>query len=300
MAVLWATIGSSVVSALAAGFTAWMAFETRRLARATEQSVQAENESVRRQQDALMPILDLEWAVIPSAEGGLPHTFTLTVTNKGAGPAFAREITVRREVNHFELYRQPLRRAIITPGETVEGLCPPALTTRPAPGRLSSVSVWYQDVYDRWYRSRLVLRYAQTHGDETVSAVVVLHREFLRDVTAPTFTWESLANPAPVNRVTLAEGGTLVPYDPTVAEDIWHTVRARTIAQSVVVGPGPLSGGIAIHVRDLGFWWESPYPQFVLQVGAHQPFVVGITRDLDDPATPLIYHLVDATTYPHD
>ena len=54
----WATTGSSVVSALAAVFTARMAIETRRLARATELSAQGENASERRQQDAPLPHLD--------------------------------------------------------------------------------------------------------------------------------------------------------------------------------------------------------------------------------------------------
>jgi hypothetical protein len=141
MAVQWATIGSSVVSALATGLTSWMAFGTRRLAQATEQSVQTESKSVLRRQHALMPILDVRWAAIPFGDGGLPHTCTLAATNKGAGLASMREITVRREVTHFELYWQPHRRAIITPGETVEGLCPPPPTTYPAPRRVGAVFV---------------------------------------------------------------------------------------------------------------------------------------------------------------
>ena len=260
-------------TALAAVATAWMAVSTRTLARATKISVDTAENAFEREKDALLPVLQLSWQLAEGTDPRGEHPFSLSVQNVGGGPAFIREITVRNEVNRPGVYQNPLRRATVPPGHSTSEEFdrePGHILVGP---RLSSVSLWYQDVYDRWYRSRLLFRYEQT-TDGSVCKAVPLFDEFSRLSGPPPYVWDTVRDPRPANYVGLAEGGRCIPWNPLDVGQEWHTLGALATARSVELAGADVCGGKRLVIKDMSFWLDTAWPQFAIQVKGCRPLAL--------------------------
>ena len=172
-----ASIAAAVASGAMAFFTYRLGSTTHALAIETKRSVKAEVESVERAKDALMPMLRFQITVFPPGQEpaierdkllnvlteGHFASYVVTVENIGTGPGFLQEVTTRDEVDVSEAYGSPLRTAIIRVGETarfpIRGN--QQRSFRSDYDRVSSWSLWYTDVYARWYRSRIVVLYSR-------------------------------------------------------------------------------------------------------------------------------------------
>ena len=261
---------AALFTALAAIATAWMAVSTNKLATTTKASVAMAEKAFEREKDGLLPLLQLTWTVAEETDGRGEHPFELVMKNVGVGPAFVREITVRNEVNRPAVYHSPLRRATISPGEIQRGVLDKEPGYLLAGPRFSSVSVWYQDVYDRWYRSRILFLYDYSMS-ESVDTVIALFEELHRPSDKPPYSWDTVSDPCPPNYVGLAEHGRCIPWNPLQVGEEWHTLDARARAQSIVLAAHPVAGRQSIAVRDMGFWSDSAWPQFTIQVGRCLP-----------------------------
>jgi hypothetical protein len=266
---------AALFTALAAGATTWMAVSTGNLARATKTSVDTAERAFEREKDALLPMLQMTWALAEEADASDRQPFVLTVTNAGVGPAFIREITVRNEVNRPAVYRSPLRRAVVPSGHRQSAELDREPGYSLAGPRLSSISLWYQDVYDRWYRSRLLFRYERS-TQTLVDHVVLLFLEYDRLTSPPPYAWDTLRDPRPPNYVGLAEGGRCIPWNPIQVGEEWHTLAALAKAQSIEVAGHAVCGRRLLRVKDMGFWLDTAWPQFTVEVRGHRPWVLGV------------------------
>lgn len=271
-------------TALAAVATAMMAASTKRLARATKASVDTADKAFEREKDALLPVIQLNWNFAAGTNARGERPFCLFVHNVGVGPAFIREITVRNEVNRPALYRNRLRRATLPAGDSSAAEVdrePGYVFTGP---RLSSVSVWYQDVYDRWYRSRLLFRYEQLESDAT-HPVVPLFEEFARLSGPPPYAWDTVRDLRPANYVGLAEAGRCIPWNPLSVGEEWHTLEAGAKAQSVELPGQALCGGKPLIIKDMGFWLDTAWPQFTIEVRGCRPLALVVrSTGFDNPS----------------
>lgn len=294
-----------LITAVAAVATTYMAIATRRmgdatkqLATATENSVTTATLSLEREKDSLMPLLDLTWTIEPEKSVHGRYPFRFGVRNVGSGPAFIHEITVRNEVNRFDVYHCRLRRAILAPGVEMTDAIEPEAQYVLTPPRWSSVSVWYRDVYDRWYRSRLLLRYEQPAVDGPSASVTMLTREFRRVPGAPPFAWETAAQPEPDRPISLAEGGRCIPFNPLVSDEEWHSLTVAENIRQIGLPGDAVTGGEPIAIQGMGFWFENAWPQFVIQLGKHNPFVLGLGIDGLANRSPRDIRVVFTDQYP--
>ncbi len=179
--------------------TAWMAYSTKQMARQTKDSVAVERDAMDRAKDSLMPILHAEWhALDPSDDNS---GFMLQVFNQGVGPAFIHEITTREEVDLHHLYRSILRSTIVRAGTTAQETFGRSAAIRVNKDLMSSLSIWYTDVYGRWYRTRIIVQYPRSYAEHEWTPALTRVTEFLRDIPAPSFSYGELNNLYPDNYV---------------------------------------------------------------------------------------------------
>lgn len=268
-------LAASAATVLAAAATTWMAVSTRKLARATQASVKTAEQAFEREKDGLLPVLQLDWALADETDSRGGHPFRLSLKNVGPGPAFVREITVRNEVNRPAVYRSRLHHALIPPGHGARDLLEREPGYALEGPRLSSVSVWYQDVYDRWYRSRLLFRYERTEQDPVAKVEpLFVERESL--TSSPSYAWNTVRDPQPPNYVGLAECGRCIPWNPVQVGEEWHTLQALAQARSVKLPGQAVCGQRLLAVKDMGFWLDTAWPQFTVEVNGHRPWVLAV------------------------
>lgn len=241
----------------------------------TKRSVDTELATIDQMQDSLMPALDFDIKVLLEATIPPIYHFSLKVSNRGVGPAFMKAITIRNEVDLGELYRSPLRTATISPGP---GTTDPYLLKgsslrlfETCDELVSSWSLWYSDVYDRWYRTRIVVKYDTKQS----GPVETLIREFFPKVTSITVSYgEGMVTSRPDNFAMLFEGGLVIPKGSLSAK--WFSIATLMKVRHQTVDGIQITYNHQIKISDMGFWLESAYPQFTLQIGQSSPFVLGV------------------------
>jgi len=283
---------SAIATAASAMFTAYMAYSTQQMARATRDSVEHEEDAIEQYKDNLMPVLTVDGEVqFPENSGG-PHRLLLTISNKGAGPAFMTEVSVREDLSISDLYRHPLRHTVLGANTMIEYDIPGSDQYTISDNTVSSLSLWYRDVYDRWYRSRIVFQYPQRVQGDQRGALRVLVREFKPHIEPVKFSYGELHNPCPPNHVGRFEYGRPVPQDMNNISPIWHSLDAHSQMHHLTVKGAAITNLNPVTVIDFGFWWELPFPEFILQVSGFPPFVLGL-RKRDSKSEAIILPLKD-------
>ena len=142
--------------------------------------------------------------------------------------------------------------------------------------QISSLSIWYTDVYDRWFRSRLVVKYpnrAHTQPDTWI-ATEVLSREFLKNILQPTFSYGDGNNRYPTNFIGSFEFGRFVPASNLTVE--WYTLEAHQKIQGLRIKGTAATHNQPFVIKDMSYWVMTPYPAFTLQIGQYPTFVLGL------------------------
>ena len=271
-------LGAILVNVAMAGFTAWMARSTQKMAEATRATVAAEHSAIEQAKDALMPVVAIEWSIHYSAEAASsPQTFQLTLHNYGTGPAFIREVTARNEVSVSALYHSPVRTTVLQTGTQFVGELEGELTTSVGfAEEISSVSIWYTDVYDRWFRSRIVVQYPRRTPTDAWIKTPVLAREFLKNIPQPSMSYGDIHNRYPQNYVGHFELGRFIPASELTAE--WYTLETRQKIQRLRINGTATTHNQPLLITDISYWVKTPYPAFTLQIGQHPSFVLGLDR----------------------
>lgn len=279
---LWPTITTAAAAVVAAGVTAWMAISTRQMAQATNKSVKVtetaldlERQTLDHAKDALMPILDLAVDLSPLPISSFNPLGKLVMTNHGVGPALVREVTFRNEVYPSFVYQAPERHSTVTPSASVSLRLTPNVhfsfdSEDPGTNYLSSISVWYEDVYGRAYRSRLVFQYVCSDSGDI--SVIPLDREFDRPREIPAIIYAGMA-PYPPGAAWMCEGGRVIPqFDLNLA-----LVRLDAIGRiaSDLLPECLATQGLAYYVRDWGFWLDTNRPQWTIEIPGHPQFILG-------------------------
>lgn len=271
-----------VVDAAVAVFTAWMAYSTRQMAHQTQNSVEAERGALERAKDSLMPVLEISCQLRnPTNPTKSNDIFALTVTNVGVGPAFIREITTREEVSRHDVYRSSLRATVVPAGATTSGTFGGSLTIKVKEHIMSSLSVWYTDVYGRWYRTRVVIQYPSLNDKDQWIRVRTLISEFLPHISESSFSDGDFDNMYPDNYVGRYELGRLV-HTGELLSPQWHTLESIQRVRGSTISGADISHGTPIRVIGMSWWFGEPFPEFSLQIKNYDPFVLGIRQNHDD------------------
>lgn len=241
------------------------------MATASKKSQEAQVQEIERMKDGQMPVLMIEVAIKFEAQERVDE-ITIRVVNRGSGPAFIKHITTRREINGGSLYYCALRHAMIGVGETVDET---VRVDQQHPIRddvegVSSISLWYVDVYGRWYRSRVIFKYPRKLYTQESGVIQVLFREHFPHVAAPSFVYDYVAA---VNNVHDAEFGRVVPFD----SEVFPLSKLESIARVTEKEyPGSaLTHGRPIRILDYSFWLNA-YPLFRVQIGPHPAWFIGM------------------------
>ena len=282
----WVQLGLAAV-------TTWMAVSTWMLAKAsrdankiTRQAVENEIASVKAQLDTVdlmknahMPVLDFT-VIADRQDTDIPKLLRVRVENKGSGPAFLKEVTVRNDVSISDLYRSPLRAAVIPPereiGDTLPVNVESGLMQQNDFDIISSWSLWYQDVYRRWYRSRIVFEHGRRHNTEVPPVSRVLVNEFFSGVDPISASHGGIAA-YPANFVSKYEFGK-VHRSRSLSPKWYSLTRIEKLRGTRLTGTA-LTNGKPFILRDITFWMWDGYPDFTLEVEGHSPFVVGKYSD---------------------
>lgn len=265
------------VQVTTAAVTAWMAVSTQRMAKATKENQETQEKTIERMKDAQMPVLMIEVGVeVETEKNGLE--IVITVVNQGSGAAFVKDISTRSEINGGSLYYCPLRNALIGVGQTV--------TERtPVDGRhtipthfevVSSISLWYADVYGRWYRSRVIFKYPQNNEVKEMHATKVLFREYFPHIPARSFVHDLWAAEDNIHD---CEMGSMVPFnfEPAI---LWKVGSIAPVTKDEYPG-NELTQYRPIRIRNYSFWVNA-YPLFRVQVGSYPAWLIG-QRDGSGP-----------------
>lgn len=245
---------------------------TKTLAEATQSAVVVEQRSLIQGQDALMPMVELSIEqTSPTVAAGLPLGH-LILRNQGAGPAEVHDVTTRNDLDPTHMYQWAQQRVIVPLGGMAK-IPIYADQTFSLPHEkakyLSSLSVWYQDVYRRSYRSRLTFHY-QCHATGDSVEIVTQAREFYRDITIPPILYGGTSI---FHASWLMENGRVVPQYPgnlsLVRLDAPDQIRLRTFDGCAATLGRPYS------VLNWGFWLDSSTPQFTIAIFGYPPFVLG-------------------------
>jgi hypothetical protein len=261
-------------------FTARMASETRNMAKQTRASVAAENTALDQGKDALMPVLHFEWSYDDRKNQNNRAHFQIKVHNVGVGPAFIKEVTTREDVNRGELFHNGFRSSVLRGGDILSACFVPGNTFDQA--YATSISLWYTDVYGRWYRSRSVVECPPQESGKMWWAHPIVH-EFMQHIPRPTFSYGERNDPWPANYVGRCEEGRVMvpPFD---LGPSWYTVessqrvRSASVAISSEVANGPL------QILDMTWWFGRRVPEFTLQVEGYAVFVIGLLEYSQDPS----------------
>ncbi len=293
---------AATLSAVATFTMAWLTYrlgnKTRDLAVETKGSVAAEVKLVDQGKDALMPVLRFEVFVYPPGysvqinenqeinqqflvvyqQPALAASYLIAVENVGSGPAFVRDVTTRDEVDVSTVYNSPLRTAIIGTGETKRFTLVGNLERGfPDAGQVSSMSLWYTDVYRRWHRSRIVLVYPVQPKPAVApdKACVALCREFQSGIKDPGVAYDDPANEAYVQ---WREHGVLHPGSPVSHQ--WYELSAVTRLSGRIMPGCEATLSREFKILDMGFWLYQRDPVFTVQIDQNDPFV--IARRMND------------------
>ncbi|OLZ09883.1 hypothetical protein [Sulfobacillus thermosulfidooxidans] len=271
------TVISTVINACLAFFTAWMAYSTRQMARQTQRSVEVDQTFVERTKDSLMPVIEISLKInSPQDSSDRNDQFQLQLANVGVGPAFIREVTTREEVSRHTVYRSAIQ-SLIVPASTFKYVTlGRTLTINVQENFISSMSVWYTDVYGRWYRTRIVIQYPSFPENGQWIRVPTLISEFLPQIPKPTFSNGNDKDRYPDNYVGRYELGRLVPPGYPLSPQ-WHTLAARKYVQEGITIPSSdISQGVPLQISDVTWWLGEPSPEFIAQIKGYKPFVLGL------------------------
>ncbi len=266
-----------------------MAYSTRKMAGASNTSnkltqkaldneidvLKAQRQTVELMKNAHMPVLDLRVSL--DRQNAKHEEFTLTLVNKGTGPAFVRDITVRDDVNLSSLAESHLRTAIVQPTEQVADQLSANSKNDLMRGNdsvTSSWSVWYEDIYGRWYRTRIVIDYLHIGSPDQQPRNKVLNSEFFTGVEPIVASFGSLSNLEPSTYVRGYELGKAILSRSTRSAK-WYSLKAIQGIRGRQLPGSAITHGEPVTVLDVGFWLPEGDPVFTLRIADFQPFVLG-------------------------
>ncbi|MCL6633233.1 MAG: hypothetical protein K6T63_11455 [Alicyclobacillus herbarius] len=252
--------------------------ESRKSIQASERSARATEESVERMKDELMPYLALD---IKEATGG----FVLFVRNVGAGLARIRLATVRTDVKVESVLDEPisywecrsgnpnLTRGkvrlvdfVIAAGDeySFHLACSQQFNPDGQHNYLSSLSLFYEDVYKRLYRSRLLYQYKSWNGSYVIRSVAT---EQFRVDALPVSPISSFN----IDRLLAPEG--YIPHIYRPPYGIFTLVENRERWIGSCVAGSPFTQGKDVQIENIVIPWHG-YPEFHLRIGQNPPFAL--------------------------
>jgi len=261
-----------------------MIVESRRSIEAALRSAQATEESAQRMKDGLMPQLALD---ISGATGG----YALYVRNVGTGLARIRLVTIRTDVkiecaigdpisywdcrsDNPDLAKGKVRLIdfVIAAGDEFTFLLGSGqeFSRDSQHDYLSSVSLFYEDVYKRLYRTRLLYLHKSWGGTYEMRQVSTEH--FSVD-TLPVLPMSNFN----IDLIRTPEGYTPHRYRPQFG--VFSLLEHRNLFFGVPVAGNPFTQDKDIRVENIVIPWHG-YPEFHLRIGGHTPFaLVAVPKD---------------------
>lgn len=236
----------------------------RQAVRATEESVAATRDEI---SNSLRPIVSVSVVEDAKPNDGGEWKFKLKLLNEGVGPAILRAVTTRDDVKPSDVHRWPLRDSVLAAGKA-EHMAFSRLNhdwngedngKRPW---ITSLSVWYEDVFHNVFRTRVVLQYA---GDKEDGPPTRQAQELMLAATLPPAMGEPFP-PFPVSRI---EGGCAVRcrsgMDDLYRIEVVERLKGTSFPGNEATGRKPVT------LKDCAF--RTDFPSVVLECGG-APFVL--------------------------
>ena len=255
-----------------------MIVELRKSIQATERSARATEESVERMKDEHMPYLALD---ITGTTGG----FVLFVRNVGTGLARIRLATVRTDVKIESVLDEPISYwdcrsdnpdlakgkvrlvdFVIAAGDEHSFLLASSqqFNRDGQHDYLSSLSLFYEDVYKRLYRSRLLYQHKRSNDTYVIRTVVTEHFKVDNLPVSPMSNFN-------IDRLLTPEGYAPHIYRPPYGMFCLLEHRERCIGSSVA--GSPFTKGKDVQIENIVIPWHG-YPEFHLRIGKNTPFAL--------------------------
>ena len=271
-----------IANLLVAIGTGGLAWYTRKAVDQTKRSIQETEITIERMQDQLMPFLDLDISYLPEGVVKSGHGAILHVRNPGTGPAKIRFMTVRSDLQYptsddslsywsgvpsdtSSMWYKPVSDFVVGSGEYLSIRLNTA--TVPTVGRdqwLSSLSLYYEDVYQRVYRARLLYRWFEDNKSLLLRSVGVEHIKLF------TFPYSPMSNPG-IKEIHDIEGGKPCKYIQAIRG--FYRAEVRDRIRGLVLDGTTFTLNKSIIVHDILFDWHG-WPVYVLQVGEYKSFVL--------------------------
>lgn len=261
-----------------------MISESRKSIEASERSARATEESVEQMKDGFMPYLALD---IAGSTGGI----ALYVRNVGTGLARIRLATVRMDVKIESVLDEPISYwdcrsdnpdlmkghvrlvdFVIAAGDEYTFLLEAGreFSRDNQHDYLSSISLFYEDVYKRLYRSRLLYQHKTWNGAYTLRTVATEHFEITSLPVSPMSNFN-------IERLRLPEGYVPHLYRPPYGMFSLQEHIDRCIG-STVTG-NKFTRDENIEIQNIVIPWHG-YPEFYVRIGENIPFaLVAVPKD---------------------
>ena len=269
-------------------------------ANATLRSAQATEMSIERMKDSLMPYLDLniKW----------DNNLILSIRNVGSGLGRIHLVTVREDLS-FDAVYQPTKywKHIPPPFENDKGQiriinyilgskeeCAFQLEKRTDtfnPGNqrwLSSLSVYYEDVYGRIFRSRILFTW------DSPESIQVISKEHFTESVLPINELSSAFTVMDFYRI---EGLRPVLYLPQFLK--FHMLTSQRALIGISIPGTHFTHQKSFQIREIQFNLNTNgNPEFNVQVGNSRPFIISSNSN-DGSIPPKITDPMDSETHPY-
>lgn len=255
-----------------------MAIVAKQSVNAALRSAQATEKTVERMKDSLMPYFDLDIVWIDQ--------IFLSIRNVGSGLGKIRAVTIRADIQYESIYGPTdywagIKRTVdIYRGKTrildhilgSKEECSFLLKQRtdtfnPTDEQIwiSSLSVYYEDVYGRTFRSRILFKW---HGPKNIQ---VMGKEHFTDVEVPSIELSRVNSIIDLN---YKEG-----YRPIHFIQTFHKLHMLSIQNNLkgtVINGNEFTNKNKITIKDIMFNWfnNTGKPDFLIKIDNKRPFII--------------------------
>ncbi|MCF8568540.1 hypothetical protein LLE49_27865 [Alicyclobacillus tolerans] len=139
------------------------------------------------------------------------------------------------------------------------------------PNHVSSMSLFYEDVYDRYYRTRIVYKAGSMDTYEIIGKELWDHSEL--DHIPPFFGWKVATDYSSIERYFQQPEGTskTVPYDKDKTT-AWHFIKRVTEVKNQPITGIAFTGNKPIRILELSMSGHHGLPAWKLQIGNYKAF----------------------------
>ncbi|WP_434579217.1 hypothetical protein [Thermoanaerobacterium thermosaccharolyticum] len=277
---IYSNLITAIATIILAVITAVYAVITEKQVKTSRENIELTKKSIEHMEDEFMPVIDIltiknkgEFVVKQGekikSRSSLSIPITIEVKNCGNGVAFIENITTRCELsgtgiinryNNFIIGKDNLYSLQLNDISN-------DINVFQEKDIISSLSIWYKDLYGRYYRSRLLFQYKNNNDIEKIN---------LEYIKVPDDVYNSFFKNQQIFNFNMAENGMPVPYNNCLQTHKIYEIKnlIKNINDYIDKHKNKIKFP-NVKLLDIGYWYAgSPYPTLKCSINNNRAFVM--------------------------